>query len=106
MLRDGFLRFCKDPEIACCKAERELEQLRTENASLRDKLAESQRRERAAVHDLKLALIDEALDPCHCCEYGCTDHCTHPDGPTCGETGGKNWKWRGPHEAGEGGRDG
>ena len=39
MLRDGFLRFCNDPEIACCKAERELEQLRTENASLREQLA-------------------------------------------------------------------
>lgn len=45
MLRDGFLRFCNDPEIACCKAERELEQLRTENASLREQLAESQRRQ-------------------------------------------------------------
>ena len=54
----------------------------------------------AAVEDLKLALIDEALDPCQCCEYGCTDHCTHPDGPTCGESGGKNWKWRGHQEAG------
>ena len=49
MLRDGFLRFCDNPEIACCKAERELEQLRAENASLRAQLAESQRRERAAV---------------------------------------------------------
>ena len=53
MLRDGFLRFCNGPEIACCKAERELEQLRTENASLREQLAESQRRERAAVDMLK-----------------------------------------------------
>ena len=49
MLRDGFLRFCNDPEIACCKAERELEQLRTENASLREQLAEAQRRADAAV---------------------------------------------------------
>jgi hypothetical protein len=64
-------------------------------------LTESQRRERAAVEDLKLALIDETLDPCNCCEYGRTNHCTHPDGPTCGETGGKNWKWRGP-QAGKG----
>ena len=59
-------------------------------------LTESQRRERAAVEDLKLALIDETLDPCNCCEYGRTNRCTHPDGPTCGETGGKNWEWRGP----------
>ena len=56
----------------------------------------------AAVEDLKLALIDESLDPCQCCEYGGTDHCTHPDGPTCGESGGKNWKWRGHQEAGKG----
>jgi hypothetical protein len=53
------------------------------------------------VEDLKLALIDETLDPCNCCEYGRTNHCTHPDGPTCGETGGKNWEWRGP-QAGKG----
>ena len=53
MLRDGFLRFCDNPEIACCKAERELEQLRAENASLRAQLAESQRREKAAVEELK-----------------------------------------------------
>jgi uncharacterized Fe-S radical SAM superfamily protein PflX len=101
MLKSGFLRFCDNPEIACCKAERELEQLRTENASLREQLAESQRRERAAVEDLKLALIDETLDPCNCCEYGRTNHCTHPDGPTCGETGGKNFEWRG-QQAGKG----
>jgi len=55
MLRDGFLRFCNDPEIACCKAERELEQLRTENASLREQLAEAQRREKAAVEDMNEA---------------------------------------------------
>ena len=64
--------------------------------------AEAAEAERAAaVEDLKLALIDETLDPCHCCEYGRTNHCTHPDGPTCGETDGKNWQWRGP-EAGKG----
>lgn len=56
----------------------------------------------AAVEDLKLALIDETLDPCHCCEYGRTNHCTHPDGPTCGETGGKNWQWRGQRAGKEG----
>ena len=33
MLRDGFLRFCNDPEIACCKAEREFKQLRVEAAN-------------------------------------------------------------------------
>ena len=52
MLRDGFLRFCNDPEIACCKAERELAQLRMENASLREQITESHRREQAAVEDI------------------------------------------------------
>jgi hypothetical protein len=42
MLRDGFLRFCDDPEIACCRAEAELGQLRIENAQLRAQLAELQ----------------------------------------------------------------
>ena len=53
MLRDGFLRFCNDPEIACCKAEKELERLRNDNAILRTQLAESQRRERAATEVLQ-----------------------------------------------------
>lgn len=53
MLRDGFLRFCNDPEIACCKAEAELGRLRTENAQLRSQLQEAQRRERAAVEMLQ-----------------------------------------------------
>ena len=52
MLKDGFLRFCDNPEIACCKAEKELERLRNENAALRIQLAESQRREKAAVEVL------------------------------------------------------
>lgn len=42
MLRNGFLRFCDDPEIACCRAEAELGQLREENAQLRTELAELQ----------------------------------------------------------------
>lgn len=49
MLKDGFLRFCDDPEIACCRGEAELGQLRQENIRLRAELLESQRRERAAV---------------------------------------------------------
>ena len=53
MLKDGFLRFCDNPEIACCKAEKELEQLRNENVALRAKLSESQRREQAAVEFIK-----------------------------------------------------
>ena len=52
MLKAGFLRFCDNPEIACCKAERELEHLRSENALLRKRLAESQRREHDARNEL------------------------------------------------------
>ena len=40
MLRDGFLRFCDDPELACCRAEAELGQLRIENVRLRAELQE------------------------------------------------------------------
>ena len=68
MLRDGFLRFCNDPEIACCKAERELEQLRTENASLREQLAESQRRGQAAVEDMTAVLKRDSDDICAYCK--------------------------------------
>jgi len=39
MFRDGFLRFCDDPDLACCRAEKELEQLRTENVRLQAVLA-------------------------------------------------------------------
>jgi hypothetical protein len=39
MLKDGFLRFCNDPELACCRAEAELGQLREENARLHAELA-------------------------------------------------------------------
>jgi hypothetical protein len=53
MLRDGFLRFCDNPEIACCKAEAELGRLRQENHRLRAELLKSQRRERAAIADLE-----------------------------------------------------
>ena len=52
MLKDGFLRFCDNPEIACCKAEKELERLRNENAALRIQLSESQRREQDARNEL------------------------------------------------------
>lgn len=42
MLRDGFLRFCDDPDIACCRAEAELGKLRIENDQLYAELAELQ----------------------------------------------------------------
>lgn len=94
MLKDGFLRFCDNPEIACCKAERELEQLRAENASLRAKLAESQRRERAAVEQIEQQMIFDAQKGCEPCEI-----CSNADKTPCEEC---NPKWRGPHEAGKG----
>ena len=87
MLRDGFLRFCNDPEIACCKAERELEQLRTENASLREQLAEAQRRERAAVEQIEQQMIFDAQKGCEPCEI-----CSNADKTPCEEC---NPKWRG-----------
>ena len=54
MLKDGFLRFCDDPEIACCRGEAELGQLRQENIRLRAELLESQRREQTARNELCL----------------------------------------------------
>ena len=91
MLRDGFLRFCNDPEIACCKAERELEQLRTENASLREQLAESQRRERAAVEDLK------RFSACCQCNANIDGSCCDMfDGTAENKYFCSNWQWRGP----------
>ena len=102
MLRDGFLRFCNDPEIVCCKAERELEQLRTENASLREPLTESQRREKAAIHDIM------CRDHCDVCKYGKYDgSCDESDFDceTCKNTcpcatcrNESNWQWRGPQD--------
>lgn len=49
MLRDGFLRFCDDPELACCRGEVELGRLRNENAQLHSQLLDAQRRADAAV---------------------------------------------------------
>jgi hypothetical protein len=78
MLRDGFLRFCDNPEISCCKAERELENLRSENASLHARLAASQRREKAAVEEVCRRCPDgDVIDGLK--HYSC-DRC----------------KWRGP----------
>ena len=126
MLRDGFLRFCNDPEIACCKAERELEQLRAENALLLAQLAESQRREQAAVEAIRKSLRVEKqqrpnLNRCHECakrivdsgqrkyKYGCESLC--PEAlkviVACGFDVYEPLipfadEWRGPQEAGKG----
>ena len=65
MLRDGFLRFCDDPELACCRAEAELGQLRNENAQLRSQLRDAERRERAAVEAIRKSLRDERVQRPH-----------------------------------------
>ena len=95
MLKSGFLRFCDNPEIACCKAERELEQLRTENASLREQLAESQRREQAAVEDLK------RFSACCQCNANIDGSCCDMfDGTAENKYFCSSWQWRGPQEDG------
>lgn len=92
MLRDGFLRFCNDPEIACCKAEKELGQLRMENAQLRAQLHEAQRRERAAVEDINgLGRFEQ--ERCAYCAY---DNGCEPGEMRCRYLGDKAFEWRGP----------
>ena len=97
MLRDGFLRFCNDPEIACCKAERELEQLRTENASLREQLAESQRRGQAAVEDMTAVLKRDSDDICAYCKnrIECKNEQCEKYSSGVGDVDGNypDWKW-------------
>ena len=97
MLRDGFLRFCNDPEIACCKAERELEQLRTGNASLREQLAESQRRGQAAVEDMTAVLKRDSDDICAYCKnrIECKNEQCEKYSSGVGDVDGNypDWKW-------------
>lgn len=113
MLKTGFLRFCDNPEIACCKAEKELERLRNEDVTLKAQLAESQRRERAAVEDMEhiaseieecdwiLAKGGELVGSLH---LGRCAVCSHK---YCDEEidGGCKFEWRGPG-AGEGDNNG
>ena len=53
MFKYGFTRFCDDPEITCCKAEKELELLHEENERLYAELAE--------LHELAKAKADGRL---------------------------------------------
>ena len=53
MLKDGFLRFCDDPEVACCRAEHELAQLRREITRLKAENAELRMRCEVLMSDLK-----------------------------------------------------
>lgn len=65
--------------------------------ALQAQIAESRRRERVAVEDLKKAIKFYALGTCICglCaklgDGGCKEFCY-----------GKDWQWRGPQEAGKG----
>jgi hypothetical protein len=65
MLKDGFLRFCNDPEIACCKAEAELGRLRQENAALKSERDEqyktAQTAIRAMTEEYNKAVKDNAV---------------------------------------------
>lgn len=79
MLRDGFLRFCDDPEIACCKAERELGELRTENAQIK--------KENKAL-DMKLSRAIKVID-------GICEHCSWETGSKeCVESECPIMEWR------------
>ena len=60
--------------------------------SLQAQLAESQRREQAAVEDWKTY---EESGQCDVCKYGKGGDCTYPEGGRC------KFEWRGPQEAGK-----
>ena len=84
MLRDGFLRFCDDPELACCRAEKELEQLRTENVRLQAVLAGLQELAKAKADGRLVELPCKVGDTVYfaqlICEY---KHCDPPTRTFC-----------------------
>lgn len=67
MLRDGFLRFCDDPEIACIRAEKELEQLRNEISRIREENRWIPMSERMPEENQKCLIypIDEGVEVAH-----------------------------------------
>lgn len=89
MIKNGFLRFCDDPELACVKAESELGRLRNENTLLRAQLAESQRRERAAVEDLAIACSCDVCSKRGKVRFSSCKSCITESA----------FEWRGPQEA-------
>lgn len=110
MLKDGFLRFCDDPEIACCKAEAELGRLRNENARLLSQLQDAQRRADKAVEDMK-NIVDNVREEhcdetcCFACKFDCDTSITDSGAHACECPGFDRddcFEWRGPQEAGEG----
>ena len=69
---------------------------------LRGQLAESQRREQAAVEDLKMVCISG--EPCTSCKE-CRNMGDRFPCALGGWCGGTKWQWRGQQEAGKGGQD-
>lgn len=71
-----------------------------ENQNLQAQLAESQRRERAAVEDMT-KLATKPITPCHSCSKTCLFPASlAPELQPA--TWCRDWRWRGPQEAGEG----
>ena len=68
MLRNGFTRFCDDPEIACCKAEKELEQLRAELTELKA-LAQAKADGRLAILPCKVGDTIYRINNINCKKY-------------------------------------
>lgn len=88
-----FTRYCNDPELACCRAEKELGRLAAENATLRAQLAQVQRERVAAVQD-----IDRKCVTCGKRKgwETCTEGAFISDGNVC-----LNWQWRGAGKEGQ-----
>lgn len=102
MRRNGFLRFCDYPGIACCEAEAELGQLRAENARLRAELIEARHRATAAIEDMALiAGQSNSALTCNCCKYNPNDMGCELDGSQFDDAGECHFTWCEP----EGGKD-
>ena len=86
MLKDGFLRYCDDPDIACCRGEAELGRLRIENARRRADLERVERERDAAIADIKCV---PSIWPCYACKHTgqMSDRC-HKNDREC-------FEWRG-----------
>lgn len=81
MLKDGFLRFCDDPEISCCRGEAELGLLREENVRLRAQLA---------VRDAEIDRLTEALEIAKRGHVDCMSAERQADGKCLGYGRGEN----------------
>jgi uncharacterized Fe-S cluster-containing MiaB family protein len=82
MYSDGFLRFCDDPEIACCKAEAELMRLRTENERLHADVAKLQQLAKAQAEGRLVEAVrcgecrKIMTQECLMCSFDADGHCT------------------------------